>query len=141
MEDFPVFSLQIRDLRLETGSLQTVPTATQSAAAETLRSQRGASQKIPRFRGVLADRLRATEPETEGSGHSGRCHPRFSLLPSWAVRIRFLFALAKQGSVGKYFKFEYYSLRHLVRGVGDCATEALGGGGSSREFAGFWVGV
>ena len=28
--------------------------------------------------------------------------------------------------------------RHSVRGVGDCATKTPGGGGSSREFAGFW---
>lgn len=30
-------------------------------------------------------------------------------------------------------------LRHSVCGVGDSATKALGGSGSSREFAGFWA--
>ena len=35
---------------------------------------------------------RASEPETAGSGPRMRSSPRFSLLPSWAVRIRFPFA-------------------------------------------------
>jgi hypothetical protein len=33
-----------------------------------------------------------SEPETAGSGPRMRSSPRFSLLPSWAVRIRFPFA-------------------------------------------------
>ncbi len=35
---------------------------------------------------------RASEPETAGSGSRMRSSPRFSLLPSWAVRIRSRFA-------------------------------------------------
>ena len=54
-------------------------------------------EKSPRFRGVLADRLCTTEPETEGSEHNWRRHPRLSLLPSWAVRFRPRFALAGFG--------------------------------------------
>jgi hypothetical protein len=37
----------------------------------------------------------ASEPETAGSGPRRRSSPRFSLLPSWAVRIRCPFAPAK----------------------------------------------
>ncbi len=55
------------------------------------------TEKIPRFRGVVADRLCTTEPETEGSEHNWRRHPRLSLLPSWAVRFRSRFALAGFG--------------------------------------------
>ncbi len=39
-----------------------------------------------------------SEPETAGSRPRRRNSPRFSLLPSWAVRIRFRFAPAKGGA-------------------------------------------
>ncbi len=107
------------------------------------------TEKIPRFRGVVADRLCTTEPETEGSEHNWRRHPRLSLLPSWAVRFRSRFALAgfgqkravprvrilacqagesdslairlseEQSSLEEYSKFEYHSPRHLVWGCRD----------------------
>jgi hypothetical protein len=46
-EDFPVFSLWIRELAAETSSLQTGSTAIQSAAAETSGAQRGFGRERP----------------------------------------------------------------------------------------------
>jgi len=43
---FPVFSLQIRDLRPKTSSLQTARSATQSAVAETSRLHPGTDREI-----------------------------------------------------------------------------------------------
>jgi hypothetical protein len=40
----------------------------------------------------------ASEPETAASEPRGRSSPRFSLLASWAVRIRFRFASVKGGT-------------------------------------------
>ena len=46
MENFPVFSLLIRDFAPETSSRQT-PSATKSAVAETSRTHLGIAREIP----------------------------------------------------------------------------------------------
>ncbi len=69
------------------------PSPPPSLLLQRLRARiREQPEKFPRFRGVLAVESRASEPETVGSGPKTRRGPRFSLLPSWAVRIRFRFA-------------------------------------------------
>ena len=52
--DFPAFSLVIRDLAGETSSLQTAPTAIQSAAAETSGAHRGFGRERPAIPRALA---------------------------------------------------------------------------------------
>ena len=48
--------------------------------------------QTPCLRGVLGDGPCEPEPETAGSGRGWRRSQCFSLLPSWAVRIRSRFA-------------------------------------------------
>ncbi len=116
----------------------------------------------------MADRLCTTEPETEGSEHNWRRHPRLSLLPSWAVRFRSRFALAgfgqkravprvrilacqagesdslairlseEQSSLEEYSKFEYHSLRHRVCCCGDFPPASRSCPRNFRDSAGFW---
>ena len=62
--------------------------AIESRDAETFRSPRETIRKNTRFCGVLGDRLRASEPETEGSRLNSRRGSRLSLLPCSAVPIR-----------------------------------------------------
>jgi hypothetical protein len=73
--DFPAFSLVIRDSPGETSSLQTGSTAIQSAAAETRRLERGSVPQSPAV--------------ARGFGLWERRSGGLSLLPSWAVRIRY----------------------------------------------------
>ena len=80
----------------ETSSLQSPPTATESARAETSWSKREMIRKNPRFRWVLGVARCASGPQTEGSGnhsrrgalnasHSGRvcAHISRSMDPAW----------------------------------------------------------
>ena len=93
---FPVISLHNRDSHPETGSHQTPPTAIWSGVAETSCSQSEAvpeNSAIPR--GLGRPGPRGSEPETAGCGPGRRSVPSSSLLPSWAVRIRFRFAPTK----------------------------------------------
>jgi hypothetical protein len=88
VEKFPVFSLVIRDLAGETSSLQTVPTAIQSASPGFVEPERGSRPKTPWLRGVLGEGPGEGEPETARCGLGRRRSRCSSLLPSSAVRIR-----------------------------------------------------
>ena len=57
--DFPVFSRRSGNSAAETGSRWTARSANQSASAETSRPEREPTPNSPRFRGVLAEGLRA----------------------------------------------------------------------------------
>ncbi len=79
---FPVCSQQIRDLRPETSSLQTAPTAIWSLVAETSAPIREQSQKTPRFRGVLIVYI---QPNDCRLSESGSLRWRSTRSRSWKV--------------------------------------------------------
>ena len=60
--------------------------------AETSRAHPGSPRNSRDSAGFWPLNSGASEPETAGSGPKISCSPRFSLLPSWAVRIRSRFA-------------------------------------------------
>jgi hypothetical protein len=103
----------------ETSSLQTARTAIQACGCRDFpRIFRCDSKKSRDSAGFWRTGYRVSEPETAGSRPRRHNSPRFSLMASWAVRIRFRFAPTKdwvQTADGAWIKARVPQTRGLSR--------------------------